>query len=151
MYIRILESLRLASVRRIAPQVRFDSSKARCDLGTLQAVFTHRYDVLARFARSVRQTALDELRGISADTANMRYRRARAAVKHWTLASVFSLTLPRSLWQTAALRAKAAREDGPFRAITLDADVDLDVCGYLAPAAVGLVEAGVICSTPASL
>jgi hypothetical protein len=54
-----------------------------------------------------------------------------------------SLTLPQSLWQGAGLRTKAAREDGPYRAITLDADVDLDVCGYLAPAAVGLAEAGV--------
>ena len=105
MYIRILESLRLASVRRIAPQVRFDSSKARCDLGTLQAVFTHRYDVLARFARSVRQTALDELRGISADTANMRYRRARAAVKHWLRRDAESLPANERAALNQALRS----------------------------------------------
>jgi stearoyl-CoA desaturase (delta-9 desaturase) len=105
MYIRILESLRLASVRRIAPQVRFDSTKVRCDLGTLQAVFTHRYDVLARFAHSVRQTAFDELRRISADTANMRYRRARAAVKHWLQRDAESLPANERAALNQALRS----------------------------------------------
>jgi hypothetical protein len=54
-----------------------------------------------------------------------------------------SVTLPWSLWRAAPLRARAAREDGPFRAISLDVDVDLDVCGYLAPAAARLAAAGV--------
>jgi len=54
-----------------------------------------------------------------------------------------SVTVPRSLWEASPLRARAAREDGPFRAITLDVDIDLDVCGYLAPAAARLAAAGV--------
>ena len=53
-----------------------------------------------------------------------------------------SLTLVDTLWTGSALAAEAHAK-GPFRAITLDIDIDLDVCGYLAPAATLLGEAGV--------
>ncbi len=53
-----------------------------------------------------------------------------------------SVTVAESAWTGSAL-APGARVSGPFRAITLDIDVDLDVCGYLAPAATLLGEAGV--------
>lgn len=52
-----------------------------------------------------------------------------------------SLTIREDLWREARLHANAVA--GPFRAITLDIDIDLSVCGYLAPAAVRLGEAGV--------
>ena len=71
MYIRILESLGLAKVRRVVPRVHMESAKAQCDFATLQAVLIHRYEVLARFGRSVKHTAFDEAR------------EARDAVKHW--------------------------------------------------------------------
>jgi len=61
MYIRILEMIHLARVRKVAPRIRYNTSKTRCDVGTLQAVITHRYDVLAKFARSLRPTAVEEL------------------------------------------------------------------------------------------
>jgi hypothetical protein len=54
-----------------------------------------------------------------------------------------SLTLPESIWLLHRSRFPAATEDGPFRAITLDLDVDLSTWGYFAPAAVRLAEAGV--------
>ena len=50
MYIRLLEMLHLAKVRRVAPRIRYDPSKTRCDADTVQAVITHRYEVLHRFA-----------------------------------------------------------------------------------------------------
>src|SRR5512144_2132951 len=43
LYIRTLAALRLATVRKVAPQIRFDRDKAVADLATLQAVITHRY------------------------------------------------------------------------------------------------------------
>ena len=61
-YIRVLEMLNLAQVKKLAPQVKMESGKSKCDLQTLQAVITHRYDVLARFTRSLRTTCADELR-----------------------------------------------------------------------------------------
>jgi stearoyl-CoA desaturase (delta-9 desaturase) len=61
LYILIMETLGLAQVRRVAPRVRIESGKLRCDLQTLQAVITHRYDVAARFARTLTSTWKQEL------------------------------------------------------------------------------------------
>ena len=61
-YIRVLEMLNLAQVKKLAPQIRMEAGKSKCDLQTLQAVITHRYDVLARFTRTLRTTCADELR-----------------------------------------------------------------------------------------
>ncbi|MBT2327034.1 fatty acid desaturase [Variovorax paradoxus] len=66
MYIRMLEMIHLAKVRNVAPPIRYDTSKTRCDVGTLQAVITHRYDVLAKFARFLRPTAVEEIRSLRA-------------------------------------------------------------------------------------
>ena len=52
-----------------------------------------------------------------------------------------SVTVLESLWQASGLTARAL--DGPFRALTLDVNIDLSVCGYMAPLAVRLAEAGV--------
>jgi stearoyl-CoA desaturase (delta-9 desaturase) len=62
LYIRILETLGLARVRRVAPPIHFDPTKQRCDAGTLQAIITHRYQVLAAFAYCLKQTVLAEIR-----------------------------------------------------------------------------------------
>jgi len=61
LYIRIMEIVGLARVKKVAPTVRFDMSKMRVDLSTLQAIVNHRYDVLARFGRTVRATCAEEL------------------------------------------------------------------------------------------
>ncbi len=69
-YIRILEILHLAQVKKLAPQIRMEAGKSKCDLQTLQAVITHRYDVLARFTRSLRTTCADELRRMREHKSN---------------------------------------------------------------------------------
>ena len=53
-YIRGLEALGLAKVRKVAPRIKFDREKLHADLETLQSVITHRYAVLTRYARSLR-------------------------------------------------------------------------------------------------
>ena len=60
MYIRLLESLGLAKVKKVAPTPRFTEAKA-VDSETLQAVITHRYDVLATYAKSLKRTYAEEL------------------------------------------------------------------------------------------
>lgn len=55
-YIRILEALGLATVKKTAPKVRLVAGKTQCDFDTLQAVITHRYEVLARYARTLQAT-----------------------------------------------------------------------------------------------
>ena len=61
-YIRTLEIMGLAEVKKLAPQVKMEAGKLQCDLNTLQAVITHRYDVLARFTRLLQTTCAEELR-----------------------------------------------------------------------------------------
>jgi stearoyl-CoA desaturase (Delta-9 desaturase) len=59
-YISTLKMLGLAQVKKLAPKIRFDMDKARCDLQTLQAVITHRYDVVQRYARTLKATLAEE-------------------------------------------------------------------------------------------
>ena len=61
MYICILESLGLATVKRLVPKPRFAHPKAAVDLETLHAVIANRYDVLSRYAKSFRRTYAEEL------------------------------------------------------------------------------------------
>jgi len=61
MYIRALEMAGLARVKRIAPVPRFTAARQAVDLETLQAVIVHRHDVLARYAKSLRATYVEEL------------------------------------------------------------------------------------------
>jgi stearoyl-CoA desaturase (Delta-9 desaturase) len=60
MYISIMQLFGLAQVKKLAPKIRFDMDKARCDLQTLQAVITHRYDVVQRYARTLKATLGEE-------------------------------------------------------------------------------------------
>ncbi len=64
LYIRILETLGLAHVKKIAPKLVLDNTKTSCDLATLQAVLTHRYEVIAKYATSLRQTCAGELKAL---------------------------------------------------------------------------------------
>jgi stearoyl-CoA desaturase (delta-9 desaturase) len=66
LYIRTLAALRLATVRKVAPQIRFDRNKAVADLATLQAVLTHRYHVATAYARSLKATCAAELATLKA-------------------------------------------------------------------------------------
>jgi stearoyl-CoA desaturase (delta-9 desaturase) len=60
-YISILKALGLARVKKVAPRVRLGQSKAVLDFDSLQAVLTHRYDILARYARSLKTVYAQEL------------------------------------------------------------------------------------------
>lgn len=66
-YIRLLEICSLAKVKKIAPTPRFDLAKSAIDLDLLQAVVTHRYDVLAKYLKSLRHLASEELAQLSID------------------------------------------------------------------------------------
>lgn len=53
MYIRILTALRLAKVRRVAPNPQVVPGKSQLDLETLRAVITSRMHVFARYGKEV--------------------------------------------------------------------------------------------------
>ena len=61
MYIRTLQIFGLAQVKKLAPQLRLIPAKASCDLETLQAVIAHRYEVTAKYAKSLKQTYSEEI------------------------------------------------------------------------------------------
>ena len=64
-YIRTLEILGLARVKKLAPKVRLNHGKAACDLDTLNAVIMHRYDVMAKFAATLKATYAKEINRLS--------------------------------------------------------------------------------------
>ncbi len=61
LYIRIFETLGLATVKKIPPVARIVEAKSAVDAATLQAVITHRYDVMAKFARELKATCKAEI------------------------------------------------------------------------------------------
>lgn len=61
LYIRILAALGLARVKRVAPTPRLGQPRAQVDGQTLDALITHRYDLLARYGRSLAQAYRSEL------------------------------------------------------------------------------------------
>lgn len=88
MYIRILEMLGLATVKKVAPKPRFTTPKPAADLETLQAVIANRYDVLSRYAKSLKRT----------------YRAEVARLKQWSPGDAQSL----KALKRAVLRGQAA-------------------------------------------
>ena len=61
MYIRILELLGLAKVRKVAPVPRLSSPRPIIDLQTLQAVIAYRYDLMAAYGKSLKKACTDEI------------------------------------------------------------------------------------------
>ncbi|MGV8893805.1 MAG: DesA family fatty acid desaturase [Burkholderiaceae bacterium] len=61
MYIRMMEIVGLAKVKKIAPEPKFDLLKQIADLDTLQSVIANRYDVMAKYAKSLKSAWYDEL------------------------------------------------------------------------------------------
>lgn len=65
LYIRIMETVGLAKVKKVAPRARLLNSKPICDIELLQAIITHRYDVMTRYASMLKSscsTEFDKLR-----------------------------------------------------------------------------------------
>jgi stearoyl-CoA desaturase (delta-9 desaturase) len=61
LYTRILSALGLAKVKKVAPTPRFAAPKQTADAHTLQAVIANRYDVLSRYAKSLKHIYAQEL------------------------------------------------------------------------------------------
>ncbi len=80
-YIRILALLRLAEVKKLAPRPRFTAAKPVADFDTLQAVIACRYDVLAKYAKSLRNAYVEELRRLRRKAPQEA--QSLKALKHW--------------------------------------------------------------------
>jgi stearoyl-CoA desaturase (delta-9 desaturase) len=79
MYIRLMQSVGLAKVLRLAPRPQIAAApRAGVDLETVQAVIANRYDLLSRYAKEVRAAFRAEMAGLSA-AERVRF----AGLKRW--------------------------------------------------------------------
>ncbi len=78
LYIRILETLGLAQVKKLAPKIEL-APEPKCDQETVHAVITHRYHVLARYGRSLKQTCTEEIAALRTRAVHV----DQATVKRW--------------------------------------------------------------------
>lgn len=80
MYIRILEIMGLAKVKKVAPTPKFDRQKMVADLETLQSVIANRYDVMAKYAKTLTHTWNEEVQVLKQKT-NIEYRQLKSTKK----------------------------------------------------------------------
>ena len=89
LYIRTLETLNLAQVKKRAPQVRLNRGKITCDAETLQAVITHRYEVMAKYATSLKKTYSAEIARLKLQASD---KLDAARIKQWLHLDEINLT-----------------------------------------------------------
>ncbi len=79
-YIRALQAVGLAKVLRVAPVPKVAEPKRSVDFETLQALIANRYDLLAKYARNLKQAYRDEIGRLHLPAAEQ----ARfASLKRW--------------------------------------------------------------------
>ncbi len=78
MYIRLMEMAGLAKVKKLAPKPKFVVAKSAADMETLQAVIANRYDVMARYGKSLKGAWREEMHKLAEKS---RERAEIAAVK----------------------------------------------------------------------
>ncbi|OYY79759.1 MAG: acyl-CoA desaturase, partial [Hydrogenophilales bacterium 16-62-9] len=69
LYIKLMTYAGLATVRKLAPTVKWQAAKPLCDLDSLQAIITHRYDVMTRFVKGVRAESAAEIAKLKANAS----------------------------------------------------------------------------------
>jgi stearoyl-CoA desaturase (Delta-9 desaturase) len=69
-YIRGLEMLGLAKVRKTAPMLRLGSVRPVADDKTLEAIIANRYEVMAKYARNLRHASRAEVARLKAEGAS---------------------------------------------------------------------------------
>lgn len=77
MYIRMMQAVGLAKVRKVAPRVRFDAHKVVADLDTVRAVIRNRFHIMKLYASKVVRPAIREVRSHGIALPSLSLRRAR--------------------------------------------------------------------------
>ena len=109
-YIRALEMLGLAKVRKTAPQLKLGPVKPVADGKTLEAVIANRYEVMARYAKELKRACAAELEHLKAQGAQNTAKWAELRVtKRWLhrdddkIPSAVKLQMARALSSSPAL------------------------------------------------
>ncbi|MGZ8264393.1 MAG: DesA family fatty acid desaturase [Burkholderiales bacterium] len=103
LYIRTMQVLGLADVKKVAPRLKLEPAKQHCDVVTLQAVVTHRYEVLAKYAKSLRTTCAAEMKALRASAINVDW----AALKRWLHIDTNALPQPEREQRERVLKASS--------------------------------------------
>jgi len=114
LYIRVLETFGFATVKKLAPQPRFARPKPAADFDTLHAVIANRYDVLSRYAKSVRRTYAEEMQRLkrwSPRDAEVLRPLKRALLRGQAAAGAESARLAEALKNSRALATVIAMRD----------------------------------------
>jgi stearoyl-CoA desaturase (delta-9 desaturase) len=109
MYIRLMSAVKLAKVKKIAPTPKLSINKAIPDLDTLQAVLSNRYEVMARYGKTVKRAYRTELAHLKEVGARESYLLAKGARKWFhkdeaRLQEPQKQQLPQLLAQSSALQ-----------------------------------------------
>jgi stearoyl-CoA desaturase (delta-9 desaturase) len=70
LYISVLQSLGLATVKKLPPKMAYGDVKPVADEKTLEAIIANRYEVMAGYARELRAACQRELDGVKARSAD---------------------------------------------------------------------------------
>ncbi|MDR4517987.1 MAG: fatty acid desaturase [Nitrosomonas sp.] len=89
LYIRLLEMMGLAKVKKVAPKLRLNKDKTQCDVDTLHAVISHRYEVLAKYSKSLKATFAEEIVHLKELIAH--HDIDKTTLKRWLLADAKTL------------------------------------------------------------
>jgi stearoyl-CoA desaturase (Delta-9 desaturase) len=79
-YIRALERVGLAAVKKIPPKLQLGNIHPVADEKTLEALIAHRYEVMAGYARELRRAGKAEIEALKAKKADVSVLRA---ANHW--------------------------------------------------------------------
>ena len=109
MYIRLMSAVKLAKVKKVAPSPKLSVNKAIPDLDTLQAVLSNRYEVMARYGKTVKRAYRTELAHLKEVGARESYLLAKGARKWFhkdeaRLQEPQKQQLPQLLAQSSALQ-----------------------------------------------
>ncbi len=69
-YIRVLQALGLATVKKTVPQLAFGAARAVADEKTLEALISNRYEIMAAYAKDMRRAFKDELEAMKSRSAD---------------------------------------------------------------------------------
>lgn len=82
-YIRLLQRLGWARVRKTPPRWREGALRAEADEATLEALIAHRYEAMARYARGLRAACQAEVQSLKARRAHRDEVSRLQAVRRW--------------------------------------------------------------------
>jgi stearoyl-CoA desaturase (delta-9 desaturase) len=70
-YIRVMQALGWATVKKVPPKLRLGAVKPVADEKTLEALIANRYEVMARYGREMRRACSDEIAALKARGADL--------------------------------------------------------------------------------